>query len=108
MYWRIGGAIVIIASNLLEKFKIDDVVGAIPVHLFAGIWGTLAVPITNAETSFSTQFLGVISVVGFMFLSSLVIWNIMKLTMGIRISDEAQKKGTDVSEIGVVAYAIRD
>jgi Amt family ammonium transporter len=50
----------------------------------------------------------VISVVGFMFLSSLVIWNIMKLTMGIRISDEAQKKGTDVSEIGVVAYAIRD
>ena len=104
----IGGAIVVIASNLLEKFKIDDVVGAIPVHLFAGIWGTLAVPITNAETSFSTQFLGVISVVGFMFLSSLVIWNIMKLTMGIRISDEAQKKGTDVSEIGVVAYAIRD
>ena len=104
----IGGAIVIIASNLLEKFKIDDVVGAIPVHLFAGIWGTLAVPITNAETSFSTQFLGVISVVGFMFLSSLVIWNIMKLTMGIRTSDEAQKKGTDVSEIGVVAYAIRD
>src|SRR5210317_2387726 len=104
----IGGALVVIGTNLLEKFKIDDVVGAIPVHLFAGIWGTLAVPITNAETSFATQFLGVISVVGFMFISSLVIWNIMKLTMGIRISDEAQKKGTDVSEIGVVAYAIRD
>jgi Amt family ammonium transporter len=104
----IGGAVVVIGTNLLEKFKIDDVVGAIPVHLFAGIWGTLAVPITNAETSFATQFLGVISVVGFMFISSLVIWNIMKLTMGIRISDEAQKKGTDVSEIGVVAYAIRD
>ena len=104
----IGGAVVVIGTNLLEKFKIDDVVGAIPVHLFAGIWGTLAVPITNAETSFATQFLGVISVVGFMFISSLVIWNLMKLTMGIRISDEAQKKGTDVSEIGVVAYAIRD
>lgn len=104
----IGGAVVVIGTNLLEKFKIDDVVGAIPVHLFAGIWGTLAVPITNAETSFANQFLGVISVVGFMFISSLVIWNIMKLTMGIRISDEAQKKGTDVSEIGVVAYAIRD
>ena len=104
----IGGAVVIIGTNLLEKFKIDDVVGAIPVHLFAGIWGTLAVPITNAEKTLSVQFLGVISVVGFMFISSLVIWNIMKLTMGIRISDEAQKKGTDVSEIGVVAYAIRD
>src|SRR5210317_1176181 len=104
----IGGAVVVIGTNLLEKFKVDDVVGAIPVHLFAGIWGTLAVPITNAEKTLSVQFLGVISVVGFMFLSSLVIWNIMKLTMGIRISDEAQKKGTDVSEIGVVAYAIRD
>ena len=104
----IGGAVVVIGTNLLEKFKIDDVVGAIPVHLFAGIWGTLAVPITNAEKTLSVQFLGVISVVGFMFISSLVIWNIMKLTMGIRISDEAQKKGTDVSEIGVVAYAIRD
>jgi Amt family ammonium transporter len=104
----IGGAVVVIGTNLLEKFKVDDVVGAIPVHLFAGIWGTLAVPITNAEKTLSVQFLGVISVVGFMFISSLVIWNIMKLTMGIRISDEAQKKGTDVSEIGVVAYAIRD
>ena len=104
----IGGALVVIGTNLLEKFKVDDVVGAIPVHLFAGIWGTLAVPITNAEKTLSVQFLGVISVVGFMFISSLVIWNIMKLTMGIRISDEAQKKGTDVSEIGVVAYAIRD
>ena len=104
----IGGAVVVIGTNLLEKFKIDDVVGSIPVHLFAGIWGTLAVPITNAEKTLSVQFLGVISVVGFMFISSLVIWNIMKLTMGIRISDEAQKKGTDVSEIGVVAYAIRD
>ena len=104
----IGAAIVVIATNLLEKFKIDDVVGAIPVHLCAGIWGTLAVPITNAEKTFAVQFLGVISVVGFMFLTSLVIWNIMKLSMGIRISDEAQKKGTDVAEIGVVAYAIRD
>ena len=104
----IGGAVVVIGTNLLEKFKVDDVVGAIPVHLFAGIWGTLAVPITNAEKTLSVQFLGVISVVGFMFISSLVIWNIMKLTMGIRISDEAQKKGTDVSEIGVIAYAIRD
>ena len=104
----IGAAIVVIVTSVLEKLKIDDVVGAIPVHLGAGIWGTIAVAITNKETNFSTQLLGVLSVVGFMFISSLIIWYIMKVTMGIRISDEAQKKGTDLSEIGVVAYAIRD
>ena len=104
----IGAAIVVIVTSLLEKLKIDDVVGAIPVHLGAGIWGTLAVSITNKDTSFATQFLGTFSVVAFMFLASLIIWQIMKVTIGIRISDEAQKKGTDVAEIGVVAYAIRD
>jgi len=104
----IGAAIVVIASTVLEKLKIDDVVGAIPVHLFAGIWGTLAVPITNKDMSFATQFTGVFSVVAFMFISSLIIWYILKVTIGIRISDEAQRKGTDVAEIGVVAYAIRD
>ena len=104
----IGAAIVVIGSSLLEKFKIDDVVGAIPVHMFAGIWGTLAVPLTNKDTSFATQFLGTFSVVAFMFVASMIVWSIMKATMGIRVSDEAQKKGTDVSEIGVTAYAIRD
>jgi Amt family ammonium transporter len=104
----IGAAVVIVGTSLLEKLKIDDVVGAIPVHLFAGIWGTLAVPITNKDTSFATQFLGTFSVVVFMFVASIIVWSILKATVGIRISDEAQKKGTDVSEIGVRAYAIRD
>ena len=104
----IGAAVVIAGTSLLEKLKIDDVVGAIPVHLFAGIWGTLAVPITNKDMSFATQFLGTFSVVAFMFVASMIVWSIMKATMGIRVSDEAQKKGTDVSEIGVTAYAIRD
>tara|TARA_B100001093_G_scaffold123474_1_gene116075 strand:+ start:108 stop:1391 length:1284 start_codon:yes stop_codon:yes gene_type:complete len=104
----IGAAVVIAGTSLLEKLKIDDVVGAIPVHLFAGIWGTLAVPITNKDMSFATQFLGTFSVVAFMFVASIIVWSILKATVGIRISDEAQKKGTDVSEIGVRAYAIRD
>jgi Amt family ammonium transporter len=104
----IGAAVVVAGTSLLEKLKIDDVVGAIPVHLFAGIWGTLAVPITNKDTSFATQFLGTFSVVVFMFVASIVVWSILKATVGIRTSDEAQKKGTDVSEIGVRAYAIRD
>ena len=88
--------------------KIDDVVGAIPVHGFAGIWGTLAVPLTNADTNFGAQFLGVISILVFVFAVSFIIWKIMALTFGIRISKEAEQKGTDVAEIGVTAYAIRD
>jgi len=104
----IGGAIVVFGTKLLTKLKIDDVVGAIPVHFFAGIWGTLAVPLSNAETNFGAQFLGVISVVAFVFITSFVIWKIMASTIGIRVSKEAEQKGTDVAEIGVAAYAIRD
>ena len=104
----IGGAIVVFGTKLLTKLKIDDVVGAIPVHFFAGIWGTLAVPLSNAETNFGAQFLGVISVVAFVFITSFVIWKIMASTIGIRVSKEAELKGTDVAEIGVAAYAIRD
>ena len=88
--------------------KIDDVVGAIPAHLFAGIWGTLAVPITNPDTSFGTQLLGVIAINVFVFVVALAVWGIMKSTIGIRLSKEAETKGTDVTETGVIAYAIRD
>jgi len=104
----VGGAIVVFGTKLLFKLKIDDVVGAIPVHMFAGIWGTLAVPLSNADTNFGAQFLGVISVIVFVFVVSLVIWKIMASTFGIRVSKEAEQKGTDVAEIGVTAYAIRD
>ena len=104
----IGGAIVVLGCKLLVKLKIDDVVGAIPVHGFAGIWGTLAVPLTNADTNFGAQFLGVISILVFVFAVSFIIWKIMALTFGIRISKEAEQKGTDDAEIGVTAYAIRD
>ena len=94
--------------KLLFSFKIDDVVGAIPAHLFAGIWGTLAVPITNPDTTFGAQLLGVVSINAFVFVVSFIVWSIMKATMGIRLSKEAEMKGTDVSETGVIAYAIRD
>ena len=88
--------------------KIDDVVGAIPAHLMAGIWGTLAVPITNPDTTFGAQLLGVVSINAFVFVVSFIVWAIMKNTIGIRLSKEAETKGTDVSETGVIAYAIRD
>ena len=104
----VGGIIVVYGTKLLFSFKIDDVVGAIPAHLFAGIWGTLAVPITNPDTTFGAQLLGVVSINAFVFVVSMIVWSIMKATMGIRLSKEAEMKGTDVSETGVIAYAIRD
>ena len=104
----VGGVIVVFGTKLLFSVKIDDVVGAIPAHLFAGIWGTLAVPITNPDTSFSTQLIGVVSVNVFVFVVAYIIWTIMKATIGIRLSKEGETKGTDVTETGVIAYAIRD
>ena len=104
----VGGIVVVFGTKLLFSYKIDDVVGAIPAHLFAGIWGTLAVPITNSSANFGTQLLGVISINVFVFILAFVIWSIMKNTVGIRLSKEAELKGTDVSETGVIAYAIRD
>ena len=104
----VGGVIVVYGTKLLFAAKIDDVVGAIPAHLFAGVWGTLAVPIANSGTNFGAQLLGVVSINAFVFVVAFIVWSIMKATMGIRLSKEAELKGTDVSETGVIAYAIRD
>ena len=104
----IGGLIVVFGTKLLFNFKLDDVVGAIPAHLFAGIWGTLAVPLTNADASFSAQLIGVLAVNIFVFAVSYIVWSVMKAVFGIRLSKEAETKGTDVTETGVIAYAIRD
>ena len=104
----VGGVIVVYGTKFLFAMKIDDVVGAVPAHLFAGIWGTLAVPITNSGANFGTQLLGVISINATVFVIAFIIWAIMKNTFGIRLSKEAEMKGTDVTETGVIAYAIRD
>jgi Amt family ammonium transporter len=104
----IGGLIVVFGTKLLFSFKLDDVVGAIPAHMFAGIWGTLAVPLTNADASFSAQLIGVLSINIFVFVVSYIVFSVMKAMFGIRLSKEAEAKGTDVTETGVIAYAIRD
>ena len=104
----IGAVIMYYGTKMLENFGLDDVVGAIPVHMFAGIFGTLVVPFTNSETNFGTQFLGMFSVVAFSFVLSYLVFIAMKLTIGLRISKEAEKLGTDKAEVGVTAYAIRD
>ena len=103
-----GSLIMYFGTKFLERMGLDDVVGAIPVHMFAGIFGTLIVPLTNLDTSFGSQFTGVIAVCSFSFILSFIIFKILKATIGLRISKEAEKLGTDVAEIGVRAYAIRD
>ncbi|MER3355519.1 MAG: ammonium transporter [Hoeflea sp. D1-CHI-28] len=100
----VGGVIVVLAVPMLDKFKIDDVVGAIPVHLLAGIWGTLVVPVTNPGASFGTQILGIVAFGVFTFVLSGIIWFILKMTIGIRPSEEDEMNGLDMSEVGVEAY----
>lgn len=100
----VGGALVVFTVPLLDKFKIDDVVGAIPVHLVCGIWGTMAVPLTNADTSFYVQAVGVIAIGAFVSLASLLVWVVLQKTVGIRLSAEEEEKGSDLSELGMEAY----
>ena len=104
----IGGLIMYVGTNFLNSLKLDDVVGAIPVHMFAGIWGTLIVPFSNPDTSFGTQIIGIISVITFVFIVSFFVFYVIKNTVGLRISEEAEKLGTDKAEVGVIAYSIRD
>ena len=100
----VGGLIVVFSVPLLDKFKIDDVVGAIPVHLIAGIWGTLAVPLTNSDASFGTQIVSILIVGAFTFVASAVVWFIIKAVVGIRVSEEDEIAGLDTSELGMDAY----
>ena len=100
----VGGLIVVFSVPLLDKFKIDDVVGAIPVHLIAGIWGTLAVPVTNSDASFGTQIVSILIVGAFTFVASAVVWFIIKAVVGIRVSEEDEIAGLDTSELGMDAY----
>jgi len=104
----VGGLIVVYGTKLLFSLQIDDVVGAIPAHLFAGIWGTLIVPATNSGANFSTQLIGVLSVNIFVFIVAYIVFSSIKATIGLRLSKEGETKGTDVTETGVIAYAIRD
>ncbi len=104
----IGSLIMYLGTKFLERRRLDDVVGAIPVHMFAGIFGTLAVPISNSDTSFGIQFTGVLAVCLFSFILSYIVFKVLKITVGLRISKQAEKLGTDVAEVGVRAYAIRD
>jgi len=100
----VGGVIVVFAVPFLDKLKIDDVVGAIPVHLFAGIWGTLAVPLTNGDATFYGQIASIVIVGLFVFIVSGIVWLILKAVMGLRVSEEDEIMGLDKAELGMEAY----
>jgi Amt family ammonium transporter len=96
----IGGILCMYGMKLLDMLKIDDVVGAIPAHLIAGIWGTLVVPFTNGDTSFGVQLIGVLAFGAFTVIGSSIVWMILKTTVGIRASDEDEEYGLDLVETG--------
>ncbi|MBU2580338.1 MAG: ammonium transporter [Alphaproteobacteria bacterium] len=100
----VGGVIVVFTVPLLDKLRIDDVVGAIPVHLIAGIWGTLIVAWTNAEANVVVQATGVVAIGAFVFVSSFVLWAFLKFTIGLRPTLEEEIDGLDKAEIGIEAY----
>lgn len=100
----IGGALVVVAIVTLDKLRIDDPVGAISVHGVAGAWGLLAVPLSNADATFGAQLLGIVSIFGWVFIASLIIWLTLKAVMGIRVSEEEEYEGVDLAECGMEAY----
>ena len=100
----VGGVIVVASITFLDKIKIDDPVGAISVHGTCGIWGLLAVLITSADATLVGQLTGLGAIFGFTFVASLIVWFIIKVTMGIRISEDEETLGSDMTDIGVEAY----
>ena len=100
----VGGLIVVLSIVTIDKLKIDDPVGATSVHGVVGIWGLLAVCISNPEASLTAQLIGIASIMGFVFVASFLTWYIIKLIMGIRVSEEHEYQGVDYSECGMEAY----
>jgi len=100
----VGGVLAVLAVPFFDRLKIDDVVGALSVHLVCGVWGTLAVPLTNSSATFTAQLIGVAATAAFVLVSSSVIWLILKVTIGIRVSEEEEMLGCDAAEIGMEAY----
>ena len=99
-----GGVIVVLSILGLDRLKIDDPVGAISVHGVVGLWGLLAVPITNNETTLMGQLVGAGTIFGWVFIASLVTWGVIKMVIGIRVTEEEEFAGVDLSECGLEAY----
>lgn len=100
----VGGILVVFAIVAFDKIKIDDPVGALSVHGVCGVWGLLAVCITNPEAKLSAQLIGIVTIFCFVFVASMVTWFIIKMIMGIRVTEEEEYHGVDFSECGLEAY----
>ncbi len=101
----VGGLLVVPSIVFMDRsFKIDDPVGAISVHGVVGIWGLLAVPLTNDEASFGSQLLGIGTIFAWVFITSLIVWFALKTIMGVRVSEEEEYEGVDIGECGLEAY----
>ena len=100
----VGGALVVFSILGLDKVKIDDPVGAISVHGVVGIWGILAVCLTNEDASLGAQLLGIVSIFAWVFIASLIVWSIIKAVIGLRVSEEEEYEGVDIAECGMEAY----
>ncbi len=100
----IGGILVVFSIVFMDKIKIDDPVGAISVHGVVGIWGLLAVTLSNPDASFGAQIYGIVVIFAWTFIASLIIWGVIKAIIGIRVSEEEEYSGTDLAECGLEAY----
>jgi ammonium transporter, Amt family len=100
----IGGIIVVLSIVGLDKLKLDDPVGAISVHGTAGIWGLLAVCLSNSDATLTAQLLGIVMIFAWVFITSIIVWSVIKAVAGIRVSEEEEMEGVDKSECGVDAY----
>jgi len=100
----VGGVIVVFSIVTLDKLKVDDPVGAISVHGVVGLWGLLAVPLTNDGASFIGQIVGALTIFTWVFTASFVVWMLLKKTIGIRVSEEEEYDGVDLAECGMEAY----
>ena len=100
----VGGVIVVFAVPMLDRMQIDDVVGAIPVHLFCGIWGTVAVLFTNPDATLAGQVVPIVIVGVFTFATSLAVWLALKAFVGIRVDEDSEITGLDMAELGMEAY----
>ncbi len=100
----VGGVIVVFSILFFDKLKIDDPVGAISVHGVVGLWGLMAVPLTNGETTFTGQLIGAATIFTWVFVTSLIVWGIIKMVMGLRVSEEEEYEGVDLAECGMEAY----
>lgn len=104
LFGAMGGVLVVLSIIVLDKLRLDDPVGAISVHGVCGCLGLMMVPFTNADANFSSQLLGLVTIMAWSFVASLIVWGIIKMIIGLRVSEAEEYSGVDIAECGLEAY----